>query len=351
MRKISPNFYVLTDSNSDLEFKALKLWENWQKEDGIFQFKSSGSTGEPKLVQFSKKDLIDSANRTNKFFKSEKEDWALSNLPLEFVGGAMVLIRALIGNYSVLLIEPKEDLSESLSSLKQNFQFASFLPNQWHYLFDKKELLERIFLNSKAILIGGAAFPLPLLPKTQNLNLPIFSTYGMTETVSHIALKQIAPVYSNYFTCLPGIEVKILPDESLEIIIEDSGKTFLTNDLVEIIDKNKFNILGRKDHVINSGGLKIHPNIFDQIMSEFFENIEVSISYFFFGFKDEKYGEILYLALETTDKQLENKLMNELKMHFPQKYLPKKIIFIKQFEKTWNGKIDIPSTLKKYGEI
>ncbi|MFM1913245.1 MAG: AMP-binding enzyme C-terminal domain, partial [Bacteroidota bacterium] len=100
-----------------------------------------------------------------------------------------------------------------------------------------------------------------------------------------------------------------------------------------------------------SGGLKIHPNIFDQIMSEFFENMEDSISYFFFGYKDEKYGEILYLAIETTDKKLENKLMNELKMHFPSKYLPKKIIFIKQFEKTWNGKIDIPSTLKKYGEI
>lgn len=195
--------------------------------------------------------------------------------------------------------------------------------------------------------MGGASFPNQLLETTQLLSFPVYSTYGMTETLSHIALKQISPVYSNYYTCLPGIKIRANEDDCLEILLANKKQWLKTNDLIEILDDRNFAILGRRDQVVNSGGLKIHPGIFDQIMEEFLKDEPSITNYFFAGTQDDKYGEILILALESNDFKREEELLQTLASFFPSKYLPKKILQFKQFEKTWNGKISIQKTLEK----
>lgn len=158
MRKISPNFYVLADDNQDLEKSILSFLEKWEDSNSIFEFKSSGSTGDPKRIHFSKEELMESAKRTNDFFGASPTDWGMANLPLEFVGGAMVLIRALVANYSVLVLEPKENLFEQLKNIPLKFHLLLFCLINGIFWPKKKTCWKSFFFNPKGFLWEGLPF-------------------------------------------------------------------------------------------------------------------------------------------------------------------------------------------------
>ena len=348
MRKIFNKLYSLSFEITDFEKSIQDFYLRWENQSH-FSFKTSGSTGEPKMIQFSKEEIIESANRTNTFFSTSPEDFALLCLPIDFVGGAMVLIRAIIGNYSVILLDPKENLINDLKSLSSPIHIASFLPNQWHYLSQNKELLEKVFIHAKGVIIGGAGFPDHLIASTKKLDFPVYSSYGMTETISHIALRMISPDYSDYYQVLPKIIIRSNKDQTLKIKLQNTKKWISTNDLVKFKSDKLFKILGRKDFIINSGGLKIDPKNLENILNQILNQNNLSILYFFYPKKDLKYGEVIGLALEINkDKTIENIILEGFKSKLENKYLPKEIIYIEKFQRTWNGKINIPQTLELY---
>lgn len=348
MRKIFNKLYSLSSEITDFEKSIQDFYFRWENQSH-FSFKTSGSTGKPKMIQFSKEEIIESANRTNAFINTSPEDFALLCLPIEFIGGAMVLIRAIVGNYSVILLDPKENLINDFKSLSVPIQIASFLPNQWHYLSQNTAMLEKVFIHAKGVIIGGAGFPDHLLESTKKLHFPVYSSYGMTETISHIALRKISPNYSDYYQVLPKITIRSNLDQTLEIKLQNEQKWISTNDLVEFKSDKLFKILGRKDFIINSGGLKINPMDLENILNQILKQNNLSILYFFYPKKDLKYGEVLGLALEINkDMALENSLLEGFKSKLENKYLPKEIIFIEKFQRTWNGKINIPKTLELY---
>lgn len=207
-------------------------------------FHTSGSTSEPKTIYHKKEYLIASAQRTLDFFQLNRGDSALLMLPAQFTGGAMMLIRALVGGLTLHLIEPK-------LSVKQvpMVDFLPCTPAQFSSMLEKQILSG---FQGK-ILLGGA-------PSQKHLDvgsLKVYEGYGMTETASHVALKTYG---EEEFRAVEGVKFA-LANESLVVTAAHLGvENLKTNDSAELVSGTSFKLLGRLDDVINSGGIKIHPS-------------------------------------------------------------------------------------------
>lgn len=162
----------------------------------------------------------------------------------------------------------------------------------------------------------------------------------MSETLSHIALKQIYPVAEEYFSVFKGIEIALDKRRCLKISAPALHPEILqTNDLVELKDNRHFKFLGRIDNVINSGGLKIHPEELESLLHRYIAR-EVA----FLGVNDEKLGQKLVLVIEgEQNKDLTSQLdeaLKETKKTFSKNHLPKSIHFIPVFPRIPNGKLN-----------
>ncbi|MEY5047039.1 MAG: hypothetical protein RLZZ175_398 [Bacteroidota bacterium] len=332
--------------------KANFLIEKWnQNTDNEYIFKTSGSTGIPKEITFSKEKVKLSAQNTINFLGLNTTDKALINLNIDFIAGAMMLIRCLEANMNFRVIEPSGNPFENIN-IGEEFSFYSFVPQQLSNIIVNKSNIEKLN-KAKAIIVGGAAMSDELIANCQNIKSPIYSTYGMTETISHIALKQINGTNkSDCFELLNGFEIDTDERDCLCIksFITDN-KWITTNDIVTI-DENKktFKFLGRYDDVINSGGIKIFPNEIENLISKYFSENKIQFNYFVSSLQDEYFGETVCLFIESKiqDKDLKNKLFTFLKQHLHSYKIPKKIFFISKFEFTPTLKIDKKGTISKF---
>lgn len=331
---------IISLSKSYLLDSALPEWE---KEIAIFLLelfdekdfvivKTSGSTGNPKEIKLLKTQMIKSAQLTGQFFNLRENDNALLCLPVKYIAGKMMLVRAIVLGLNLITIEPN---SNPLTTLKSNkIQFAAFIPLQLINSLSKLEKLNQI----EKLIVGGAEFPENLKDKVQNLQTEIYETYGMTETATHIALKRInGEKKQDNFNALEGIEFETDKRNCLKInAVKVFGKIFTTNDIVELKSKTEFKLLGRFDNVINSGGIKISPEILEaKIKNHIKENFIIS------SINDEKLGEKLVLLLErkTIDNQEKENIFAELKMELNKYEIPKEIYCLEEFPRTENGKI------------
>lgn len=247
-------------------------------------FQTSGSTGVPKTIFHKKKHLIASARRTLDFFDLKVGSSALLMLPAQYTGGVMMLIRALVGGLTLYLIEPK--LTTEQVPL---VDFLPCTPAQFLSMLDNGAL--RDF--SGQILLGGA-------PSQKTLDvgtLKVYEGYGMTETASHVALKTYG---EEEFRAIHGVLFS-LEDESLLITAPHLGVDQLkTNDVAELISPTSFKLLGRLDDVINSGGIKLHPDkIEGDLLSLGLNDICISSR------QNEQLGEQLVLVYVGPFKELE----------------------------------------------
>lgn len=332
--------------------KANILTKKWnQNTDYEYIFKTSGSTGTPKEIYFSKDKLQFSANNTINFLGLQTTDKALINLNIDFIAGAMMLIRCLEANMNFKVIEPSANPFENIKN-NEEFSFYSFVPQQLSNIIVDKSNIEKLN-KAKAIIVGGAAMSDELIAHCQDIMCPIYSTYGMTETISHIALKQInGHNKSDSFKLLQGFEIGTDERDCLSVksFITDN-KWITTNDIVTI-DENKksFKFLGRFDDVINSGGIKIFPSEIENLVSIYFSENKIQLNYFVSSLQDEYFGESVCLFIESKiqDEELKNNLLAFLKQNLHSYKIPKKIYFISQFEFTPTLKIDKRKTISKF---
>ena len=308
------------------EFIVLFL-KNWFSDSKFMKVQTSGSTGTPKILDVEKDKMLNSAKMTCDFLGLKEGNTALLCLPTEYISGKMMLVRAIERRMKLLIQTPS---LFPLENITEEIDFCAMTPLQVQNSLDKIHYI-------KKLIIGGASISESLKQQLiqKNPQTKIYETYGMSETLSHIALKSILPKREEYFRVLDG--VKISQDQRGCLVIDApqlNNKILVTNDLIELKNKRKFKFLGRIDNIINSGGIKISPESLEDWIKKFIPNELVLI-----GIPDINLGEKLVLVLEGEEGL--NLKSHILQLPFEKKYLkPKEIIFIEKIPRTPNNKID-----------
>ncbi|MFM6936842.1 MAG: AMP-binding protein [Aquirufa sp.] len=342
MQVFSPLSDQLFVPSSDFEREVLAFCELWKSGQPSFLFHTSGSTGTPKPIWVSRDAMEASALSTGKWLQLKPNDVVLASLPVHYIAGAMLLVRAIVLDLKVCLVNPSVNPLERLAPI--SIQLASFVPNQWHAILESGIDLSVFFADSKGILLGGAALSSALKTRSLEFPFPIYETYGMTETVSHIAYRSIK---DPYFQTLGSVEIGVDERACLKIKCLMTDNVWVqTNDIVSIEDDSSFEIKGRFDRVINSAGRKIHPEELEKIISS---SDNQPASFFIEGIPDAIYGQQVTLFY-TGDWVMSSQLAVQglLRSHFESWQLPKQYIPLEKFQFTSSGKIDRLNSVALY---
>jgi len=301
----------------------------WQESTTIIALKTSGSTGLPKTIIMEKQAMVNSATATGEHFNLQPTNTTLLCLPAHYIAGKMMLVRALVLGLELDSIEPKSHLK---IDIKKHYVFSAIVPLQLEKNLDNLE-------NIKTVIVGGAKVSSALKSKIQDLKTTVFETYGMTETVSHIAVRQLNNVSKPaHFKTLPNIEISQNAKDCLIINAPRISKNqIVTNDVVKIHSKTEFEWLGRADTIINSGGVKIFPEQVENIL-----NNKISSRFFIASEEDKTLGEFVILIIESDKIEITDALFSELNSFSK----PKKTYFLDKFVETSSGKIQRKKTLQ-----
>jgi len=342
--KIHPTFKL---NGRSLDYKGVmtvaysyvKEGEEWEKEVGDFLLNwlddfdiltvyTSGSTGSPKALKLNKQHMINSAVITGDYFELAHCAKVLCCLPLSYIAGKMMLVRALALGWEIDLVKPS---SKPLKKINKRYDFTAMTPLQ--VLKSLKQIHK-----TRIVLIGGAAVSIQLVESLKGKHTKAFHSYGMTETASHVAIRQLYPLYESDFKTVGDAHFTIDEKGCLIINAPSLGvENLITNDMIELIDEYKFKILGRIDDVINSGGVKIHPNQVEQKLVN-----QIKQRFFIIGVNDEDLGEKVILVIEGKEIKIKNKFTDLNKYE-----IPKEIYFVDSFEETHTKKVNKHLTIKK----
>jgi O-succinylbenzoic acid--CoA ligase len=305
----------------------------WNSPSPTFEVNTSGSTGKPKTMLLSKSACIESAKRTIAYFALNPGDRAYLCLSLDTIAGKMMVIRALVGSLNLYVGPVSRD---SLLYLPEEINFCAVVPLQLNYALDHyPEHLNKV----NYILVGGAGLNAERINVLKSQQLTIFQSYGMTETLSHIALKRSGYIHDEWYTTLPGVH---LQQRNGTLVINDlvtGVKDLVTTDAVELISENSFKFIGRTNLMINSGGVKLAVETIEQLCSPI-----ITAPFFIIGTPDIEFGECVTLVIEGETPY--DIVFPELT--FPLYHQPRKILFIKPFHYTLSGKIDRIKTMEAF---
>jgi len=303
---------------------------------------TSGSTGAPKEIKHSKQAIFNSAEMTCEALNLKHGNQALLCLPANKIGGMMMIARSFFNKMDLYCIKPT---SKPLSEITGDFKidFAALTPMQFHEVSTGSEIFKKAAGISK-IILGGQNIERELEQVIQKMSNEIYLTYAMTETISHIALKKLSGGSNEmYYTTLPGVKISV--DDRGCMIIDAPKlecKHLVTNDIIKLVDNNKFEWIGRWDNVINSGGVKIYPEELEQKLTPFLNNV-----FFITSVPDNKLGQKLIIVIEA-EKMSENEIkqLQDSLSHLSKIQQPKETWLAKTFIRTENGKVKRNETLK-----
>ncbi|WP_291138251.1 AMP-binding protein [Flavobacterium sp. UBA7663] len=321
-----------------LAYSSIKEGEAYEKELGEFlldwlddketiQLTTSGTTGAPKIITIKKESMVHSAIATGNFFDLHPQDKALLCLSTRYIAGKMMIVRAMMIGLELDIIAPSSNLDEFLSD--KCYDFVAIVPLQAENSLDK--------LNQfKKIIIGGAKVSDDLALKLRDLDAKIYETYGMTETITHIAAKRVGETYFNTLE-----HVAITVDNRSCLVIDAPSITnekIVTNDIVEIFNARQFKWLGRYDNVINSGGVKLFPEQIETKLAS-----KISNRFFITGLPDAVLGTKVVLVIEGEKYKIVPSIFDLLDKFEK----PKEVHFVSEFVETETQKINRFQTLKK----
>lgn len=335
---------------SDFEKNTLFFCKEWLRGRKVFELQTSGSTGIPKKILIDRHQMVASARLTIDKLGLSAGDTALVCIDTAYIGGKMMLVRAMEGDLNIIAIEPSSDPFKNISP-STSIDFTALVPMQLTVALETNPKGKNLLDNMKAIIVGGGAINLHLENVAQEIKAPVFSTYGMTETVSHIALKKInGPEKEQYFTVFKGIQIGQDERGCLTINGElTNNETIVTNDVVDIIDDYSFQWIGRADNIINSGGIKINAEKLEQKAEQAFSQHKVNRRFIFAGMGDDMLGEKLILVIEGPPLFAEQELalISTLKIILPPYHAPKELRYVSTFTETNTGKIRRKRTIEQ----
>lgn len=295
----------------------------WFSESIDILVQTSGSTGTPKQIAIPKQSFVESAMNTCNFLNLNRETNALLCIPVKYIGGKMMVIRALVAGYNLWIEEPS---SSPLSHFEKPCDFLAITPMQAdNCLAESPEKFTKI----NHVIIGGGAVSQTFIHQVKDYTTQFYSTYGMTETVSHIAMQRLnGTKKSEVFELLPTYSVSLNNENCLVI---DCPTLFpnkvTTNDVAQLFP-NGFKWLGRKDNVINSGGIKLSPEAIESKIKKH----HPELTFYITSKKDDALGEKVILVSE---KEIQ---FNFSKMELDKYQIPKEIL-IETITRTETGKI------------
>jgi len=309
---------------------------DWLNDNDYLHVNTSGSTGKPKLIKLKKQAMVNSAIATGDFFNLEPGDTALDCLPSHYIAGKMMLVRAMILGLEIDHVEPS---AHPIFDYEKQYDFCAMIPLQLKHTINYTH-------NIKTIIVGGSKVTQPLLERITSSSSRFYETYGMTETVTHVAVKRLTSKASEgetFFNALPNVTFS--QDEHQCLIVHAPKLVdvpLTTTDIVDLKTSTSFELLGRFDNVINSGGIKLFPEqIEDKLQPVIDERFIVA------GEPDDALGERLVLIVEDPRDSVDS-IANRIRfIKGLTKYeVPKHIYTVDKFVETVNGKIQRAETIK-----
>jgi o-succinylbenzoate---CoA ligase len=316
--------YSFIKEGEDFEKPVGDFILDWFDEKTYLEIFTSGTTGDPKKIKVEKQAMVNSALATGDFFDLNPGNTALNCLPVKYIAGKMMFVRAFVLGLDMDFVAP------SATPMKRNikkYDFVAMVPLQAENTLTK---LNQI----KKLIVGGVKMSESLEKKLAKSKCSVFETYSMTETVTHIAAKKVG---EKAFSVFPNISISHDDRQCLTVSAPNLNvEKIITNDIVEIVSNNQFIWLGRQDNIINSGGIKLIP---EQIESKLAGKIEAR--FFVAGFPDDKLGEKLILLVEGDAFNIDPIVFEELGKYEK----PKEVKFVAHFLETETGKIKRKETI------
>jgi O-succinylbenzoic acid--CoA ligase len=289
--------------------------EEWHNDSPFVHVQTSGSTGQPKPMHADKQCMRNSARITCDFLGLHKGDTALLCMSLDYIAGKMMVVRALERQLKLVCVEPS---GHPLASLTTPPHFAAMVPMQVYNSLQVPEERQRLRAINH-LIIGGGAIDDSLAAALYDFPNPVWSTYGMTETLSHIALRRLnGPEASAWYTPFPTVCLSLSADGCLVIDAPQVCRdTLITNDIAELAPDGRFRIIGRKDNVICSGGIKIQIEEVERVLRP-----HLAQPFLISKRPDPKFGEAVVLLTEGDTLEAQDICRQELPRHWcPRHYL------------------------------
>ncbi|SFR82206.1 AMP-binding protein [Maribacter stanieri] len=329
---------------TELSYSFIKEGEEFEKQIGEFIIDwiddsstilvhTSGSTGTPKTIVLKKVQMENSALATGSYFNLSPKSSALLCLPATYIAGKMMLVRAMVLGLDIHFVEPT---SNPLEDINRSFDFGAMVPLQVANSLPKLSLLHKL-------IVGGAPIAASLRKEIKSIANASYETYGMTETITHIAVKPLnnGVAADAPFSILPDVEIS--KDNRACLVINApkiSDNIIVTNDVVELISPTEFKWLGRFDNIINSGGIKLNPEQIESKLSNILEQ-----AFFIDSVFDAKLGEQLLLVVEGS-VNVESLLKDIKETNVLSKYeIPRQIRTVTVFVRTKSGKVKRKETM------
>lgn len=303
----------------------------WNNDSPFVHVQTSGSTGAPKPMLAEKRRMLASARITNDFLGLREGDVALLCMSLDYIAGKMMVVRSIERGLKLITVEPSgHPLNYSqLATDDCQIDFAAMVPLQVYNTLQVPEERKHL-LQIRHLIIGGGAIDEALGAELKNFPNAVWSTYGMTETLSHIALRRLSgPEASDWYIPFPSVKVSLSEDGCLVIDApEVCPERLVTNDIAEISPQG-FRILGRKDNVICSGGIKIQIEEVESRLRPF-----LRVPYLISKRPDPKFGEVSVLLTEGSVDEARQICERIL----PKYYLPRHYLHVDRIPLTETGK-------------
>jgi len=329
---------------SDFEATTFSFISNWFSRVEYFVQHTSGSTGTPKTIAITRAQMIASAKMTEGALDLKEGYHALLCLNPAYIAGKMMLVRSFVTGMKIIAVTPSANPLMDVPT-GQTIDFAALVPYQIHEIVRsvKAEYLHMI----KTIIIGGAMLDVATQEKLQEFKCKFYATYGMTETISHVAFRPLnGKGASEYYTTLPGIEIQLDNRDCLVIRWNHLPDKIITNDLVEIKGTNTFKWLGRWDNVINTGGFKVIPEKIEIEVKKIFKKLAINQNFFVSSLPNQKLGNKVVLILEgSISLETLKKLKATMDQTFSGHEVPREVFSGIPFIFTENGKINRKATL------
>lgn len=301
--------------------------KDWFSQSDVLYIKTSGSTGKPKEIELRKEHMLNSAKVTGEVFELHQNTKALLCLPVQYIAGKMMLVRSMSLGWHLDIVTSSAD---PLAVITTQYDFSAMIPMQ---LQNSLAELHKV----KKLIVGGGEVDSDLLEKIQYVPTQIYATYGMTETSTHIAIRKLNNDLWTHFKTVPNVKIK--QDARGCLVIEApnvSNGELATNDIIEITGEGTFIWKGRYDNVINSGGIKLHPEEIERKLDSYIDR-----RFFVAGVKDLVLGERLLLVIEGEPYEIPNDLFQKLSKY----EVPKEVHFVAEFVETDTRKVQRQKTL------
>lgn len=333
---------------SAFEKSTLQFCRAWLGGQAEFKIQTSGSTGIPKEITLRREAMEASAQQTISALQLKERDTALICLDTKYIAGQMMLVRSFVLGMNIVAVEP---LANPMNQIDQRIDFTALVPYQLEKILNQSpEKLNRV----RCAIIGGATVSNSLKEKIRKVKCAIYATYGMTETISHVALQKLnGPDALEYFEVLENVRLKLDERGCLCIKVDYLEEEVITNDLVTLINNKKFKWLGRIDNVINSGGVKIIPEKVEAVFEKILDSLQIKNRFFIAGLPDEKLGQrvVMILEGELIDQTILDKMISEASPHLTKYELPKELKFEEKFIETNTGKVNRIEILKRINDL